>query len=655
MSEKAHAALTLAERGWPIVPCSPGSKVPSNAHGVQEPLTDPMDVLDWWTQRPDDNVAVTPPAGSFILDIDPPASGGATDFHSVKAELGGLPAYVCAKTPRGGRHVYLRAEDDAVVPNSVKRLHSQVDVRGDRGYALVPGSSTADGEYTGPLPPEPGALPAAPPAILRNARQGMADRHENATEWQAEPDQPQDVERARRFLQDEIRRENIADEGGRNHWAFKTACKLRDFGVSAEKALELMRDTEWHERCLCPPLPDEELAATVQHAQAYAQRQGASAAGARDPFADVVPGEPEPERKARFTFMAPGQVREMQPPAFMIDQTIPERSMVMLFGMWGSYKSFVAMDLALSMAAGTDWHGQHIEHARSVVYAAGEGVTDLGARMRAWEQAHGQQVTRNFTLVPDMPVFSDEQQAREFAEDLEQLGGVDLLVLDTMSIAMRGLDENSTKDTEYFRGILQAIQKRLGCSILLVHHPSKGNHESGRGALAIEAGLDVNLKVEKDEGTRSFRVSMVKAKFFEEWSRPLEMMAEEQDESLAIHAVRAKAEKPEQMAGEELDRRQREAEDTDKSRLAIALHELLSSYRDQGITEIETGELMSQLAAELHVTRNVLRAKIRDPAARKLTPNIRQYVRTTDGRGRAATWALPGPSEDDDPLAGVKI
>jgi len=648
MADKAHVAFTLAERGWGIVPCGPGKRTPSNENGAAAPLTDSGDVLQWWIERPNDNGDVTPPDGAFIVDVDTPKDDGSASLELVQRELGGFTAKHCVQSPSGGWHIYLRADDGDAVPNSVGRVRERVDIRGHHGYVLAPGSEVPEGEYRGALPPAPGDLPAAPRPLVRAARTPNVERHENAEEWQGEPDQPQDVQRARKFLEDEIKRERIADEGGRNHWAFKTAAKLRDLGVSAEKAVELIHATGWDEWCLNPPLDHDELAATVEHAHAYAQRQGGSAATSRDPFGDIEPGEPEPqqERRSRFTFMTPREVREMQPPPFMVDQTIPEGALTMLFGRWGSFKSFVGIDLALSLAVGQDWHGMSIPHARSVVYVAGEGVEDLGNRQRAWEENHGEQVDRNFALVPEMPLFSDEQQAKAFSDDLAEYGQVDLLVLDTLSTAMRGLDENSSKDAEWFRGVVQAIQKRLGCAVMLIHHPAKGDPAAGRGSIAIEAGLDVNLRTEADEGSHEFKLYMTKAKNFPAWDRPMELKAVEVGDSLAMQPIQRPLEKPEAMAQDAIETEQREVAASDTSRLALTLRELLEHYQRQDVFEVETGEMLAQLATELHMTRNALRTKLRDPSAKKLPEQVRRFVRSTDGRGRAATWALPR-SEDD--------
>ena len=41
-------ALAFAARGWPVLPCLPGQKIPATAHGYRDATTDPEQITDWF-------------------------------------------------------------------------------------------------------------------------------------------------------------------------------------------------------------------------------------------------------------------------------------------------------------------------------------------------------------------------------------------------------------------------------------------------------------------------------------------------------------------------------------------------------------------------------------------------------------------------------
>ena len=160
-----HDALTLAGGwGWAVLPCRPGSKLPATPAGFHDATTDPDQVLDWWTERPDRNVGIATGAvsGLVVLDVDP---GGLDTLYALVAEHGPLPRTLAVQTPRGGFHGYF-AHPGGRVPCSAGKLGPNLDVRGDGGYVIAP-PSTVDGtpyrwrEAPWPGPPHLADLPAA--------------------------------------------------------------------------------------------------------------------------------------------------------------------------------------------------------------------------------------------------------------------------------------------------------------------------------------------------------------------------------------------------------------------------------------------------------------------------------------------------------------
>ena len=85
------------------------------------------------------NYGVAMDAGHFVLDLDRKGkSNGRTDLSMLEIDNEIMPATFTVKTPRSGEHLYLIG----AAPNSVRKksLGQAIDVRGDGGYVIGPGS-----------------------------------------------------------------------------------------------------------------------------------------------------------------------------------------------------------------------------------------------------------------------------------------------------------------------------------------------------------------------------------------------------------------------------------------------------------------------------------------------------------------------------------
>ncbi|MEN8649916.1 bifunctional DNA primase/polymerase [Streptomyces sp. 21So2-11] len=225
----AHA-LSAAERGLPVIPLSrtklPALRSPHRdsaepimcrgecgqpGHGVHDASTDPATVralfaaAPWSTgygiacgraphhlvgidldTKPDPETTATgtPAPGARALPgttsatttsattltttpLTTTSDSTAALRHLALQHLFTIPETVVVLTPSGGRHLWLTAPPDVVVPNSASRLAPGIDIRGAGGYLVGPGSLTTRGIYrtapgTAHLAPAP-----CPGALLR--------------------------------------------------------------------------------------------------------------------------------------------------------------------------------------------------------------------------------------------------------------------------------------------------------------------------------------------------------------------------------------------------------------------------------------------------------------------------------------------------------
>ena len=63
--------------------------------------------------------------------------------------------------------------------------------------------------------------------------------------------------------------------------------------------------------------------------------------------------------KAGFRFLTVGEVMKLPDPEWLVAGILPAKSIAQLYGGSGSGKSFVALDMALSVATGRPWLGKY--------------------------------------------------------------------------------------------------------------------------------------------------------------------------------------------------------------------------------------------------------------------------------------------------------
>jgi hypothetical protein len=151
------AALAYAQRGWPVHPLRPRSKVPLTQHGVHDASCDERVICDWWRGNASANVGIATgeSSGLIVLDIDP-RSGGSTDGLDV-------PATLTARTGGGGNH-YVYSAPGA---RRGRKYRPGVDIKADGGYIVAPPSSHPLGGAYAWVDP---SVPVAPaPAWLLEA------------------------------------------------------------------------------------------------------------------------------------------------------------------------------------------------------------------------------------------------------------------------------------------------------------------------------------------------------------------------------------------------------------------------------------------------------------------------------------------------------
>ena len=189
----------------------------------------------------------------------------------------------------------------------------------------------------------------------------------------------------------------------------------------------------------------------------------------------------------------------------------------MIFGEPGCGKSFIAVDMACSVASGFKWYGNEVK-AGPVFYIAGEGHNGLSKRIRAWFINHGIDQS-------GVPLYKSHRSAQMYdlsaaidvaeavSELCEECGQhPSMIVIDTVARNMGG-DENSTQDmNQFIENIDTLLRLPYKAAITLVHHSGKASPGKARGSTALRGALDAEYIVEMDGTSKMIVMKNTKMK-----------------------------------------------------------------------------------------------------------------------------------------------
>jgi hypothetical protein len=177
-----------------------------------------------------------------------------------------------------------------------------------------------------------------------------------------------------------------------------------------------------------------------------------------------------------------------------------------------AYKSWLALDMAVSVASGSPCLGMFAVHRTGpVLLYAAEG-SDSSLRSRLESIARGRQIDFNAL---DVRVITVDRLRLDQPDDQERflatvsLHRPALVVLDPL-VRIHGADENASSAVAPLLGYFRALQRKTGASVLLVHHTGKNlSLRAGyslRGSSDFYAWTDCLLYLERRQEQRRLMV-----------------------------------------------------------------------------------------------------------------------------------------------------
>jgi hypothetical protein len=187
-------------------------------------------------------------------------------------------------------------------------------------------------------------------------------------------------------------------------------------------------------------------------------------------------------------------LRNITPPAALVDGYLYQDSLAWLGGKPGHAKTFVSVEISCCVGTGTPWHGHRVKQGL-VVYLIAEGASGIAARVDAWSLANGRPA-ENIVFLPVPVRMMETVDVAAFGQLIADLGPV-LVVLDTQARVTVGAEENSSRDMGRFVDALEDVRRQCGACILVVHHEPR-NGENLRGSTALEGAATTIVRASKD-------------------------------------------------------------------------------------------------------------------------------------------------------------
>lgn len=203
------------------------------------------------------------------------------------------------------------------------------------------------------------------------------------------------------------------------------------------------------------------------------------------------------ERRASMRVLSLADLRSLPDPSWRIEGILHAPAVAAAVGAPGEGKTFLSLDMALSVATGQEWLGRATKRG-PVLYIAAEGATGMRDRVEAWLKHRGipESELPEFWVMPDAVELTDNKQVEALEYRITSLPVVPvLIVIDTLAQCFTQGDENSANDMGRFMRNARRLQ-RTGATVLIVHHTtkSKGKQEPReRGSGALRGAVDAMI------------------------------------------------------------------------------------------------------------------------------------------------------------------
>ena len=480
-------ALEYVDSGWSILPVKPEEKRPYMTNWLQYTKTRASkDMVSNWFQRLSGAGvgAVTGRISNMVvLDVE---SYCPTPLEEL---LKRYPTQMVSRTGSGGYHLFYQYPTNVSKVSNRVRIFEGADLRADGGFIVLPPTIHPNGSRYEWV--QRGPLGAFPMALL---------------DLQSKPAVQNDG-----WITEALRG---VSEGGRNDTCARLAGYFFKKGLNSDIVEALL--LEWNERN-DPPLPIREVRTTSKSIER-------SHSGADRQFTSVEFTDDRPEQKPDSTFDVMRMVDYVkgyggEGVSWLVQDWLPDKSITFLVSPPESYKTWILLDLAVSVSAGVPFLGSYGVNTTGPTLIIQQedshaGLTDRLALIVEQELGMNPVLEGDEWKVPSMPDlpiyvhpsrmlrFDNKQVIDELEKQIETIKPK-VILIDPLYSTTSGVD-NYMADLANQMMVLKTWRDKYGCSFVIAHHsrknldPDSTAREDSWGSQFLNAFLEAGWQIRRN-------------------------------------------------------------------------------------------------------------------------------------------------------------
>jgi AAA domain/Bifunctional DNA primase/polymerase, N-terminal len=198
------------------------------------------------------------------------------------------------------------------------------------------------------------------------------------------------------------------------------------------------------------------------------------------------------------------------PPRWLIKNVLPEIGVGIMSGMWGSFKTTIALELSVCVMAALSFAGQfRVKRPGAALYIALEGAGTLEGRLSTIARHHGTTGRLPFASRGDCPPLTNKNAVdaicsfvSEAAIELKRQFDVpvSLIWIDTLITAagFASGEDNDAAAAQFVMTGLRDISQRTGAMVVGIDHFGKVMESGTRGSSAKEGAADTVIALLAD-------------------------------------------------------------------------------------------------------------------------------------------------------------
>lgn len=204
-----------------------------------------------------------------------------------------------------------------------------------------------------------------------------------------------------------------------------------------------------------------------------------------------------------------------------VEGLLTSSAMSVIYGPSNCGKTFFVVDLALHVSMGLEWRGREVDKG-AVVYLSLEGAQGIRNRLAAFRAHHklGSEQIPFVAMPQPVNLLNEDADVHAVIELVNYVADqtgihVAMVIVDTLSRAMAGGNENSPEDMTAIVGNCDRIRDATGAHVCIVHHSGKDEARGARGHSSLRAATDTEIEITREQGADVSNVRVAKQRDLE--------------------------------------------------------------------------------------------------------------------------------------------